>query len=1731
MADKTNQQGSTPDPGGGGQGKRNDQRFRPPRDRDKQDAKKSTFQGKIPELEGYVYDVVTSDPTKSYQKTTEEIAEYIGRTLKDANEFRMGMIELQLPKLDEPKDPEDPTNPVLLRKWDTSWKQYQKKLTDRESNQGLVYGIVLGQCSKAMRDELDARNEWKTVNANSDVIGLLKLIKASSNVKINKGEFSHQRIEAEMSLLNFKQRQLSQDDYYRAFRDKLDLYEQLAGPIANESTRLDQYLKSVMKIPAGLAGATSSDLQTAKVNCRESYVATLFLLNSDPGRHGQMVTKMKNDYVMHGSPYPATLADALTRMKHYEPEKAIGHDKAAGSGASQPNFMQHSSGDGKVSGKKGWNSTKTSGSSTTSTTTTTTNASDSHKTDEDTVSTITKGSQQSTAARIDKPSSTSDDSYPSSYSGAPVMQHSLYQVNRTQDGIPNTWVILDSASSIDMFINSDLLTDIQTSTEPITILSNAGRVSIDRFGYMPGYPEKVWYHPSGAANVLSLRNVSRHFRVTMDTKHNNCLTIGCRHDPSPRLRFAASASGLYYHDTNSSDTNNNIFGSFLTTVSEKKAAYTQRGIQQAQLARRVHDIIMRPATRRYMDLVSRNYIRNCPVDRRHIQAAEDIYGPNVGALCGKTPRRPVGHVTAIVDPVPADVLHTHGEVTLAVDLMFINKVAFLITVSRGLRIGSIHALDNRQVSTVRDSLLFVLNKYERRGFRITTIMADEEFEPLIQLMPAYTFNLCGADEHVPDIERYIRTTKDTIRSAYNELPFQHIPRMFLVRLAENAIFWQNAFPREDSVTPTLSPRYLIEGRHIDYNKHVRIPFGAYAHTHEIHDNTMRPRTIGAICLGPTGNEQGTHYFYSLVTGRVISRPNFTELPMPVDVIQRISNIGRTQTMPPTLTFGNRYGHELHDQADDIDDLHDDAYSYSGAEDTDADSVSFAPETSDSEPDFDSADESDSDSSTASSDPDSDPVTDDEDSYHDDHPPPLMAPVLQLDDLAAPAPDHDPQLAGVDLPPPHEAIIGQDNEHTTGVGPDNAQNTGVEEAIIGQDNAEDHTIHPGLAPAQDVLVDVPPNGPVETTGVAAPDHTTPAEQAGGQRNMRPRRPKRDPTHLLGKGFEDEFIFLTAQMSAKKGLKIFGQPGADAIIAELQQLHYRKVVRPQFGSDMTKEEKRAALHYLMYLKQKRCGKIKARGCADGRKQRLWKSKDETSSPTVRTESVFISAVVDAHEKRHVITCDIPGAFMQADIDEVVHVKFEGEIAELLVKVDPKLYAPYLTHEHGKEVLYVKLDKALYGTLQAALLFWKELSAYITLELGFTINPYDSCVANKMIDGKQCTILWHVDDLKISHVSNAVVEDILARLNDKYGREQPLSVTRGHVHDYLGMTLDYSTPGQVQFTMTDYIDNLLEDAAQDMQGTSTSPAASYLFDVDPTATKLDRLTAEYFHTMVAKLLYLCKRTRPDISTAVAFLTTRVTQPDVNDYGKLRRCVQYLRGTRSMPLTLSSDDLGTIHWHVDASFAVHPDMKSHTGMTMSLGKGTVFSMSTRQKLNTKSSTEAELVGVDDAMSSIIWTRNFMMAQGINVTDNIVYQDNQSAILLAKNGQASSGKRTRHINIRYFFVKDRIRNKELRIEYCPTELMLSDLLTKPLQGSQFRKLRDQMLNICDSIPMQTSIPSQECVKTPFLTSGSNESKVCDHVTFKEKIDETDGSQWTVVESRRKLKERKSMSSHTLSRI
>jgi hypothetical protein len=378
-------------------------------------------------------------------------------------------------------------------------------------------------------------------------------------------------------------------------------------------------------------------------------------------------------------------------------------------------------------------------------------------------------------------------------------------------------------------------------------------------------------------------------------------------------------------------------------------------------------------------------------------------------------------------------------------------------------------------------------------------------------------------------------------------------------------------------------------------------------------------------------------------------------------------------------------------------------------------------------------------------------------------------------------------------------------------------------------------------------------------------------------------------------------------------------------------------------------------------------------------------------------------------------------------------------------------------------------------SAMLFYKKFKKDL-IEQGFELNPYDPCVANKNINGNQITVCWHVDDLKVSHQDSKVVTNFLQWIKDTYGSIGKVKITRGKKHDYLGMKLDYSIPGKVKVDMREYVQSMIDDFPQKyLEG---SKVASFwtdkLFHVDDKSKQLDPTMKEQFHTTTAKGLFLCKRARPDMSPAIAYFTTRVREPNENDWNKLTRMMKFLRQTKNDVLTLEVDPKRIHSTHVDAAYAIHPDMRSQSGGTQTLGKGVFSSLCQKQRMNTRSSTEAELVSVDDNIGPMLWTKRFLKHQGFDIRDSILYQDNRSAILLEKNGRQSAGKRSRHLDIRYFFVTDLVEKKEISIRYCPTDDMTADYMTKPTHGQKFQRFRSEIMNL--NMPTATQLFMLGCL-------------------------------------------------------
>jgi hypothetical protein len=221
----------------------------------------------------------------------------------------------------------------------------------------------------------------------------------------------------------------------------------------------------------------------------------------------------------------------------------------------------------------------------------------------------------------------------------------------------------------------------------------------------------------------------------------------------------------------------------------------------------------------------------------------------------------------------------------------------------------------------------IVKIYKQACFNITTTLMDGEFKPMRgDLADAgITLNETANDKHVGEIERFIHTLKERMRAIYNSLPFNHMPPRIVIAMAKHSIYWLNSFPHPNGVPADMSPHMIITGQTVDFTRDCKYEFGEYVQTHEQHDNSMAPRTIGALAMRPTGNAQGNYYFFSLSTGWIINRMHATKLPMPDDVIERVDTLARRQKANPGLVFLNQ--NQVPDVAeiDDDDDNNDSDY--------------------------------------------------------------------------------------------------------------------------------------------------------------------------------------------------------------------------------------------------------------------------------------------------------------------------------------------------------------------------------------------------------------------------------------------------------------------------------------------------------------------------------------------------------------------------------------------------------------------------------------------------------------------------------------------------------------------------------------------------------------------------------------------------------------------------------------
>jgi hypothetical protein len=345
------------------------------------------------------------------------------------------------------------------------------------------------------------------------------------------------------------------------------------------------------------------------------------------------------------------------------------------------------------------------------------------------------------------------------------------------------------------------------------------------------------------------------------------------------ISFNEYENGLYFHDVKETlkskpKTDTNAY-SFILTVDANKGLFHRREVERADQARSLYKRIGRPSQKFFEHILDKNLIRNCPITVEDAKRAVLIYGSDTGALQGKLTKTAPEHVpTLSLLTLPDSILQYHREVTVCIDIFYVNGILFFHSISRKLKVRSVSNITSKDKNTLLRETLQVVKTYKDRGFEVVNIHADMEFQCIAQEMQPIHFDITPNDAHVPEVERSIRTIKERVRADINDMPFKRLPKLMTIELVRRAVKCLNQFPVLDGVSATISPFTIITGRPNPNYDQMTLDFGTYVQVYEDNDkatNSTMPRSTGAIALNPTGNILGDHFFMSLNTGRRLSR--------------------------------------------------------------------------------------------------------------------------------------------------------------------------------------------------------------------------------------------------------------------------------------------------------------------------------------------------------------------------------------------------------------------------------------------------------------------------------------------------------------------------------------------------------------------------------------------------------------------------------------------------------------------------------------------------------------------------------------------------------------------------------------------------------------------------------------------------------------------------------------------
>ena len=612
--------------------------------------------------------------------------------------------------------------------------------------------------------------------------------------------------------------------------------------------------------------------------------------------------------------------------------------------------------------------------------------------------------------------------------------------------------------------------------------------------------------------------------------------------------------------------------------------------------------------------------------------------------------------------------------------------------------------------------------------------------------------------------------------------------------------------------------------------------------------------------------------------------------------------------------------------------------------------------------------------------------------------------------------------------------------------------------------------PGLTPPPGLPPPVEENHPETTLLEPATDDNVIAAPQPPPEPERTLRPK-DKLRMPGRYINHVNTATAMNLTVKQAVKRHGKHAHKAIKEELSQIILRGTIVPiKHVRQALKSKHKKIIPSSMFLKEKYMAdgtfeKLKARLVAGGHlvNHALY-GRDETAAATIKYESLLLVLAKAAHDDEEIETYDFPAAYLNGKLENTQVMRLDKSLAAFVVQIFPE-FAEYLQKDGS---MLTNVIGALYGLPESGNVWLKILTRSL-IKIGYSQSFDDPCLFHRAIEEESSTVCVHVDDMLHTHTRGKykLRDELREALREEFEGLKNANLEETGNLSYLGLNIarvrtvcnDGKTRNGLSITMPSYVRSTILDAKVTSSKTAKTPTTVDFLKINK---KLQQVgSATVFLGRVMKLMYLAKRYRFDILFACSFLATRASCPTVEDWRKLHRIYKYLNYTKDLPLIIAPDSLDLVAY-VDASFAVHHDAKGHSGRIIGLGNigGPSLVKSNKHHLVSRSSTESELISLADSTADIIQMRRILEFIGISIDrPSIVYQDNKSTIIMAETGRGGKTGNSKHIDVRYFFVKQHIDCKDIKLKYLQTNDMTADLFTKPLVGNLFYKFRAKLLN------------------------------------------------------------------------